>query len=122
MLPSVQQLYPGGFRFLQDNDPAHSEKDSINLLQSLVPRVEKLPAQSADFNVIEHVWSLMDTRVAAHHAKTTAGLKQAITEEWGKITVDECQHIIDSLHGTLRAVVAAGGEHVSAAERRRYRA
>lgn len=121
ILPSVRRLYPDDFRYLQDNDPAHTERASLRHLGAMVPRVQRMPAQSPDFNAMEHLWSPLDVRVAAHQPRTIAALKNAIKKEWNELTVEECNRMIDSLRPTLQAVVAAGGEHVTPAERRRYR-
>eukprot|EP01116_Phalansterium_solitarium_P016237 TRINITY_DN3734_c0_g1_i1.p2 TRINITY_DN3734_c0_g1~~TRINITY_DN3734_c0_g1_i1.p2 ORF type:complete len:334 (+),score=5.52 TRINITY_DN3734_c0_g1_i1:210-1211(+) len=122
IVPSIRRLYPDVFRYLQDNDSCHTDRSSLRHLEAQVPRILRLPAQSPDFNAIEHVWSLLDVRVAARQPRTVAELKKAVKKEWNLLTVDECNRIIDSIRPTLQAVVAAGGEHVTPAERRRYRA
>eukprot|EP01116_Phalansterium_solitarium_P006706 TRINITY_DN1904_c0_g2_i7.p1 TRINITY_DN1904_c0_g2~~TRINITY_DN1904_c0_g2_i7.p1 ORF type:complete len:267 (-),score=10.73 TRINITY_DN1904_c0_g2_i7:391-1191(-) len=122
ILPSVRRVHRDDSRDLQDNDPVHTGRMSQQLLRTAVPHVLRIPAQSPDFNVIEHVWSALDARVAAHRARTVSDLKTAIEEEWHKLTATECNRIIDSLRQTLLAVIAAGGEHVTPADRRRYRA
>eukprot|EP01116_Phalansterium_solitarium_P008164 TRINITY_DN2156_c1_g1_i1.p1 TRINITY_DN2156_c1_g1~~TRINITY_DN2156_c1_g1_i1.p1 ORF type:complete len:157 (-),score=8.50 TRINITY_DN2156_c1_g1_i1:79-549(-) len=118
LLPSVHAMYPDSYRFLQDNDTAHAEKTSQSFLMRMVPRVLKMPAQSPDFNAVEHLWSALDRHVAVHHARTIATLKTAVAEEWAKVTVFECNRIIDDVQGTLRAMIAASGEYVMPAERR----
>lgn len=122
VLPSIRRLYPDSFRYLEDNDAAHTDRTSRRHLEALVPEIQTLPAQSPDFNAIEHLWSPLEARVAARRPQTVAELKKAVKQEWSKVTVDECNRIIDSVRPTLQAVIAAGGEHVTAAARRRYRA
>jgi hypothetical protein len=120
VMPSARRLYPDGFRYLQDNDPSHTDKRSLRHLESMAPRVQRLPAQSPDFNPIEHLWSAMDKRVAAYRASTIADLEKAVKKEWKKVTVDECNQLIDGLRATLHAVIVSKGRHVTPAERRRY--
>eukprot|EP01116_Phalansterium_solitarium_P006705 TRINITY_DN1904_c0_g2_i6.p1 TRINITY_DN1904_c0_g2~~TRINITY_DN1904_c0_g2_i6.p1 ORF type:complete len:267 (+),score=20.71 TRINITY_DN1904_c0_g2_i6:370-1170(+) len=122
ILPSVRRVYRDDFRYLQDNDPGHTDRMSQQLLRTAVPHILRIPAQSPDLNVIEHVWSALDARVAMHRVRTVSDLKAAIEEEWHKLTATECNRIIDSLRQTLLAVIAAGGEHVTPADRRRNRA
>jgi len=122
IVPSIRQLYPDGFRYLQDNDPSHADKRSLRHLETMVPAVQKIPAQSPDFNVVEHVWAALDRRVAARSPQTVAQLERVIKAEWNHITVDDCNRYIDGLPTTLRAVVAAHGLHVTPKERRRYHA
>ena len=120
LLPSVQQLYPGGFRYLQDNDPSHADKRSLRYLEAMAPKVQKMPAQSPDFNPVEHVWAALDRRVAARSPQTIADLQRIVQLEWNQISVDDCNRYIDGLRPTLRAVIAADGKHVTPHDRRRY--
>jgi len=120
LLPQIRRLYPGSFRYLQDNDPSHSSRASQNHLQKLVPRVQKLPPQSPDLNPSEHLWSVLDARIAHHHATTVSALRAAVQEEWRGITVQECNNMIDNLSHMTAAVFAASGRHITARERRRY--
>jgi hypothetical protein len=120
IVPSVRRLYPAGFRYLQDNDPSHTDKRSLRHLETMVSAVQRTPAQSPDFNVIEHLWAELDRRVAARSPQTVADLERIVKDEWSRITVDDCNRYIDGLQATLRAVVAAGGRHVTSQDRRRY--
>eukprot|EP01116_Phalansterium_solitarium_P023587 TRINITY_DN8354_c0_g1_i7.p1 TRINITY_DN8354_c0_g1~~TRINITY_DN8354_c0_g1_i7.p1 ORF type:complete len:123 (+),score=22.16 TRINITY_DN8354_c0_g1_i7:856-1224(+) len=122
MMPSLHQLYPDGFRYLQDNDPSHTDKQSMRHLKSIAPNILRMPAQSPDINVIEHEWAQLDRRVAAHRPRTVADLERSVKQEWDKISIEECNRLIDGLRPTMLAIIAAGGEHVSPADRRRYRA
>jgi hypothetical protein len=120
IMPSTRQLYPDGFRYLQDNDPSHTDKRSLRHLESMVSKVQRMPAQSPDFNVIEHVWAELDRRVAARAPQTVADLERIVKDEWSRLTVDDCNRYIDGLGATLQAVIAAGGRHVTPQDRRRY--
>lgn len=122
IMPSVHKLYPDDFRYLQDNDPSHKDRVSLRHLETMAPRVQKMPAQSPDFNPQEHVWAALDRRVAARSPQTVAELERVIKQEWRKISVEDCNQYIDSLRPTLQAVIDAGGEHVNPRDRRRYRA
>lgn len=120
LLPSVRRLYPGQFRYLQDNDPSHTDKRSLRHLETMVPKVQRIPAQSPDVNAVEHVWSALDRRVAARQPRTVAELERVVKQEWARITVEDCNRYIDTIRPTMMAIVAAGGEHVTPADRRRY--
>lgn len=119
--PSLRHLFRHSFRYLQDNDPSHSARTSKTYLASLVPRTLHLPAQSPDLNPIEHVWSAMDARVSARRATTRAQLQYYAQEYWRSLTREECNRYIDDLKSTMKAIIAAGGDHVHPSERRRYR-
>lgn len=120
LVPSVHQLYPGEFRYLQDNDSSHADKRSLRHLEGMVPKVQHVPAQSPDFNPQEHVWAAMDRRVAARAPRTVEALESVIKDEWRRVTVADCNRYIDGLRPTLQAVIAAGGQHVAPQDRRRY--
>lgn len=120
LVPAVRELYPGEFRYLQDNDSSHTEKRSLRHLETMVPKVQHLPAQSPDFNPQEHVWAALDRRVAARQPRTVTALESVIKEEWSRVTVEDCNRYIDGVHSTLEAVIEAHGEHVTPQDRRRY--
>lgn len=122
IVPSARHLFPNGFRYLQDNDPSHTDRRSLRHLETMVPAVQKIPAQSPDFNAVEHVWSALDRRVAAHRPQTVAELERAVRLEWARVTVEDCNRFIDGVRPTMLAVIAAGGAHVAPADIRRYRA
>ncbi len=120
ILPSVHNLLPGGFRYLQDNDPSHTAKSNLTHLERCVPEALRLPAQSPDLNPIEHLWSALDARIARHHVTTKQQLERVVRLEWRSISTDECNRLIDGLRSTMEAVIAAHGGHVRPEERRRY--
>lgn len=120
ILPSVHHLFPGGYRYLQDNDSSHTAKSNLAHLKNRVPEVLRLPAQSPDLNPIEHLWSALDARVAKHRVTTKEQLERAVRLEWRSISANECNRLIDGLRATMEAVIAALGGHVRPEERRRY--
>ena len=122
IVPALHHLYPEGFRYLQDNDPSHTDRRSLRHLETMVPRIQRMPPQSPDLNPQEHLWSALDRRVAARQPRSIAELERIIKLEWRKVSVDECNRLIDHLHPAMSAVIAANGAHVTQAERRRYRA
>jgi len=69
------------------------------------------PAQSPDINPIEHVWKQLKTRINRREVqpKTLDELWVAIQEEWGKITVDFINKLVDGMPKHVEAVLKAKG-------------
>lgn len=76
------------FQFYQDNDPKHSAHGVKNWLLYNCPKVLKTPAQSPDFNVIEHLWDELGRRMQDRLCTSKQQLKYALWEEWNKISAD----------------------------------
>jgi len=75
------------YEFLQDNDPKHKAKKTMDKLEELVGGdIIDHPAQSPDLNIMEDLWSYLDRRVKAGKIKTLRGLQRKLTEEWDKMS------------------------------------
>jgi hypothetical protein len=61
--------------------------------------------------LVEHLWYLLKRRIGEQEerAKGVHELWDKAAEEWGKITVDECRRLIESMPRRLEAVVKAKG-------------
>jgi len=101
--PACQErrvVYPN-FQSMEDNVPSHNS-DFTNREQAKenIPKVA-WPANSPDFNPIEHLWCLMKSRILRWRGEeeitTPTKMKAVLQKEWGKITVDEINNEISKL-------------------------
>lgn len=110
--PSALKLFDGEvpqYYFQQDNAPCHKSQQSVRWFSDNNVRLLDWPAQSPDLSPIEHLWQILKVKVAKHVCKHKNILKQTIFEEWEKISVDECYHLVASMPKRVRAVIKAGG-------------
>lgn len=111
-LPSVEMLDLGeGAIFLQDNDPKHSSKVVKEWLLYNVKHKLEHPPQSPDLNVIEHLWDVLKRNLRKRKITSTAGLKEALMEEWSKITPEITKKLALSMPSRLADVIKAKGGH-----------
>jgi hypothetical protein len=75
--------------------------------------VEKLdwPAQSPDFNPIEHLRNELECRLRARPNPPTSvpNLTNALVAEWKQVLAAKFQHLLESLPRRVEAVMAAKG-------------
>ena len=69
------------------------------------------PAQSLDLSPIEQAWDILKRRLAAyeHPPKGIEELWERTQVKWEKISVEECQNLIESMPGRIQAVLKAKG-------------
>lgn len=71
------------------------------------------PAQSLDLNSIEHLWHVVNLRLARYenHANGVHELWEKAEREWKGITIEDCRKLIDSMPRRCAAVIRAKGGH-----------
>ena len=97
--------------FMQDNDPKHKAKITLEFLNSKKFKILEWPAQSPDLNPIENLWSIVKNRV--YNYETRAASRQELWERveyvWSSITVEECKKLIGSMPARIAAVIRSRG-------------
>ncbi|KAG2758126.1 hypothetical protein P692DRAFT_20679655, partial [Suillus brevipes Sb2] len=71
------------------------------------------PAQSPDINAIEYLWGTLKKKLQAYEtpSKGVWELWERVAVEWGKITAEDCQKLIESMPRRIEAVIKAKGGH-----------
>lgn len=96
----------------EDGDPshgmrkaglAHEYKDAYNI-QNLVH-----PAQSPDLNPIEGIWAILKQRIRRRIFDSEEEMKEALQEEWDKITMEEIQYRIADMPRRCAELVRSNG-------------
>jgi hypothetical protein len=72
------------------------------------------PAQSPDLNPIEHFWGYLKGRLAEHEHLSNGihELCDKVQEEWERMSVEECQKLIESMPRRVQAVLRAKGGYI----------
>ena len=106
--------------FLHDNASYHKSAKTMDFIAGTNLDVERLSPLSPDFNIIERIWWMLQSRVTKREPRNLEELQQFITEEWWAISQEEVENCIVDLRAALCAVIAAEGRHVTKAEKKRY--
>ncbi|GFS57541.1 transposable element Tcb1 transposase [Trichonephila clavipes] len=87
------------FLFMDDNTRPHRANIVDECLQSEDITRMDWPAYSPDMNPIEHVWDMLDRRLAARQPPPTClpELRRALFDEWCNIPQDQIDNLILSM-------------------------
>lgn len=97
------------FRFYQDNDPKHTSYLVKEWLLYNCPNLMKPPPQSPDLNIIENLWAKLETEIRKHTISNKQDLRNALQEEWSKITPDYIRKYVLSIPNRLQLVLRSKG-------------
>ena len=102
-----------GFIFMDDNVPAHTAKITKNFKKQHFILSLDWSSSSSDLNLIENIWSLLKNWLGACDSlsKSRSEIRQAVIEEWDKITVKEIQKYVNSMLKWILKVVEKNGDH-----------
>ena len=115
--PVVGALAAQGRIFQQDGASPHGRgADKARATKFLVSKgvefIKRWPPHSPDLNEQEHVWPLLNARVAAYHPTTLAQLKVAARKAWAGISQNEIDKICGGFRGAVDRTRKAGGRCV----------
>ena len=110
LLPFLQQVYPGGHRLIQDNDPKHVSRLAQDFFAEKNVNWWKTPPESPDLNPIENLWhELKEYQRREVKPKTKDELVSGILEFWN--TVDaKCRKYIGHLRKVIPRVIEVNGD------------
>ncbi|GFU67978.1 transposable element Tcb2 transposase [Trichonephila clavipes] len=102
------------FLFMDDNAPCHRTVAAAQLLEN--EDIERMdwPARSPDLNPIEHVWDLLDRRLAARTLPpvTIRELRLALQDEWAAMPQQLIDTLILSMGRRCETCLAVRGDHI----------
>ena len=99
--------------FQQNNNPKYSSKRAQNWFKSQGIRLLDRPAQSPDLSPVEYLWKHLKKRPNGYErpAKGVWKLWERIEAEWGRIEIEECQKLIESMPRRLEVAIQAKEGH-----------
>ncbi|GFV53567.1 DDE_3 domain-containing protein [Trichonephila clavipes] len=98
------------FLFMDDNARADIVDECIQ--SEDITRMD-WPAYSPELNPIEHVWDMLDLRIAARQPPPTCvpELRRALLNEWCNIPEDQIDNLILSMPRRCKACIASSERH-----------
>ena len=95
------------FTFQQDNDFKHTSKMITEWLNEHDFVVMLWPAQSADLNLIEHLWKYIKDRLKKYSTfvKDILKLWERVQKEWFEIPDKVCHNLVESMSKRVDAVI-----------------
>jgi hypothetical protein len=99
----------------EDGDPSHGmRKKGLAQEYKEAHNVQNLshPAQSPDLNPIEAIWSIIKQRLRNRIFDTEDDMKEALQEEWDKITMKQIRDRISDIPRRCAQLIKSGGKPV----------
>jgi transposase len=113
--PNLTTLRKRNCLLMQDGAPAHRAESTTAALKRLRVRVlPNWPPRSPDLNPIETVWAILSRRIADCGPTDIDELETFVLQEWGKISQDSIDRLVDDFERRLRDCIVGGGEIVKA--------
>lgn len=111
ILPMAEAWYgPGAFRTQLDNARPHTANATQTFGDAAGANLLFQPANSPDLQPIENVWGLLKRRIAQREGIRTANdLRQALNEEWARLTPFDVAPLVTSMPDRLEECLANGG-------------
>lgn len=111
LMPFLQQKFPDGHQFMQDNDPKHTSRSTQAFMEENGINWVRTPPSSPDLNPIENVWHEMKHHIATRvKPRTKDELLQGLTTFWDeRMTPLKCQRYINHIHKVIPKVIECNG-------------
>jgi transposase len=99
------------WEFLQDGAAIHKAKKVLNYLEEHAPYfVRDHSPLSPDFNIIEDIWSQMNTELNKYKIKDLKSLKKHLRIVWKNISFEKVRASVNSMPKRLQECIDLNGE------------
>lgn len=95
--------------FQQDNARPHVSTKTQKYLKKKHLKIIPWPANSADLNLIENIWSMLDDKLLKFNINNIEQLKNALSMAWLEISSDIVRKLFGSMSTRLRQVIKRRG-------------
>lgn len=113
LLPSACELFGEDnidWILQEDNDPKHRSKICKKWKDDNEVTVLPWPSMSPDQNPIENVWQLLKIKISKKKISTTRKLKAILTKEWGQLSVQLAENLVNSMERRVAALIESRGD------------
>lgn len=110
-LEIAKDMFPGTWRLMQDNAPAHTASATKAFLRRKKVDFIDWPPYSPDLNPIENIWHWMKHVLETEFpvCQSAEEIEARFFEIWARITPEMCANYCANYEKRLLAVIAAGG-------------
>ena len=106
LLPFLQDVFPTGHRFMQDNDPKHTSRLARAFFVSIGGRPPPPPPESPDSNPIENLWHEFKEHIRREMKPHTKDeLVARILDFWKTVDRTKCTKYIRHLRKVLPKII-----------------
>ena len=109
---SMREIDDKPWLLQEDGDPSHGiKKKGLAQEYKEAHNIQNLShlAQSPDLNPIEGIWAILKQRLRRRIFNSEEEMKEALQEEWSKITIEEIRHRISDMPRRCAALIKSGG-------------
>jgi len=100
---------------MEDNAASHTSHYTTREREKEGVKKVNWPANSPDFNPIEHIWRIMKSRIQTRRGReritSQSQMKAAVCEEWALITIEEIDREIAKLPTIMVRCIAVQGSN-----------
>ena len=96
----------------QDNDPKHTAKKTKKFWQDCKIKVLEWPPQSADFNPIKNLWSLLDAEIPLGKRYNKTVFLNNLKLKFQQTDPNYLQKLVESMLRRLEAVIRLRGYNI----------
>ena len=110
LLPFLQDVFPTGHRFMQDNDPKHTSRLAHAFFEDNGVHWWKTPPESPDSNPIENLWHELKEHIRREiKPHTKDELVAGILDFWKTVDRTKCAKYIRHLRKVLPKIIELDG-------------
>lgn len=111
LLPFTSEVYPDGYRFVQDNDPKHASKFAQEFYREKGINWWRTPPESPDLNPIENLWHELKEFIRREaKPRTKDDLQEGILAFWRTVDAAKCRKYIGHLAKVIPEVIRCEGQ------------
>ena len=111
LVPFIQEVYPFGHRYMQDNDPKHTSLHARQFLDNHNVNWWRTPPESPDANPIENLWHELKEYIRREvKPRTKDQLVEGAKQFWKTVDTRKCCKYIRHLRKVIPRMIELNGD------------
>jgi len=109
---AMEELFPDGFIFQQDNHPVHKSRRSMAYIRRTFDHIMSWPPCSPDLSPIENVWAWLKAEVSKDFPETLQELRASLLRHWERVTPEFLAPYFRSLPRRIDTMLDGDGARI----------